>query len=176
MATYKESVGTTVTNFSGNYPGAVEGELWYDSSAYAWKYQYPNVTSTGSWASGGSVNTARKSAGGCGIKTAALCFGGTSDPPQQALTEQYNGSSWTEVNDLNTARAQLGSEGTYTSALAIGGGGTTVITEIWNGSNWTETGDLNNGRGYPKGAGPDSTAALAFGGTTPSGPEISTFT
>ena len=41
MATYKETVGTTVVNYAGNYPGAVEGELWYDSTNQDFKYQYP---------------------------------------------------------------------------------------------------------------------------------------
>ena len=44
MATYKQNVGTTVTNFAGNYPGAVDGELWYDSTNDDFKYQYANVT------------------------------------------------------------------------------------------------------------------------------------
>ena len=42
MATYKEKVGTAVINFAGNYPGAVDGQLWYDSTNAAYKYQFPN--------------------------------------------------------------------------------------------------------------------------------------
>ncbi len=49
MATYKEKVGTSVVNYAGNYPGAVDGELWYDSTNKDFKYQYPNVTAAGSW-------------------------------------------------------------------------------------------------------------------------------
>ena len=41
MATYKEKVGTSVVNYAGNYPGAVEGELWYDSTNKDFKYLYP---------------------------------------------------------------------------------------------------------------------------------------
>ena len=41
MATYKETVGTAVVNYAGNYPGVVEGELWYDSTNKDFKYQYP---------------------------------------------------------------------------------------------------------------------------------------
>lgn len=44
MATYKEKVGTAVVNYAGDYPGAVEGELWYDSTNKDFKYQYPNAT------------------------------------------------------------------------------------------------------------------------------------
>ena len=52
MATYKETVGTAVTNYAGNNPGVVEGELWYDSTNKDFKYQYPNVTAAGSWKTG----------------------------------------------------------------------------------------------------------------------------
>ena len=40
MATYKEKVGTSVVNYAGNYPGAVEGELWYDSTNKNFNYQW----------------------------------------------------------------------------------------------------------------------------------------
>jgi hypothetical protein len=59
MATYKQTVGTAVVNYAGNYPGAVEGELWYDSTNKDFKYQYPNVTAAGAWSTGGNLNTAR---------------------------------------------------------------------------------------------------------------------
>ena len=49
MAKYKDLVGTAVVNFAGNNPAAVEGQLWYDSTNKDFKYQYPNVTSAGSW-------------------------------------------------------------------------------------------------------------------------------
>ena len=59
MATYKEKVGTSVVNYAGNYPGAVDGELWYDSTNKDFKYQYANVTAAGSWRTGNSLNTGR---------------------------------------------------------------------------------------------------------------------
>lgn len=116
MATYKSTVGTAVVNYAGNYPGAVEGELWYDSTNKDFKYQYPNVTTTGSWSTGGSLNTARRQVKAAGIYTAALAIGGYVTSPQ-SLTESYNGSNWTEVNDLGTARYAGGTAGTYTAAL-----------------------------------------------------------
>ncbi len=103
MATYKESVGTTVVNYAGDYPGAVEGELWYDSTNKDFKYQYPNVTSAGSWSAGNSMNTAREQLAGNGLQTNALAIGGMTTT-EVANTESYDGTSWTEVNDLNTAR------------------------------------------------------------------------
>ena len=74
MATYKEKVGTAVINYAGNYPAALDGQLWYDSTAKSFKYQYPNVTTAGSWATGGTLNTGRDQTMGAGDKTAALAF------------------------------------------------------------------------------------------------------
>ena len=56
----------------------------------------------GVWATGGSLNTARRQLAGAGLQGAALAFGGVNPSATQAVTESYNGSSWTEVNDLNT--------------------------------------------------------------------------
>ena len=39
MATYKQTVGTAVTNYAGDKPNVVEGELWYDSTNKDFKYQ-----------------------------------------------------------------------------------------------------------------------------------------
>ena len=66
MATYKETVGTAVTNYAGNNPGVVDGELWYDSTNKDFKYQYPNVTAAGSWRTGNNINTARSVGGSAG--------------------------------------------------------------------------------------------------------------
>jgi hypothetical protein len=59
----------------------------------------------GTWASGTSLNTARRSPGGSGTQTAGLAFGGRDTPSADTgATESYDGSTWTELNDLNTAR------------------------------------------------------------------------
>ena len=81
MATYKETVGTAVINYAGNYPGVVEGELWYDSTNKDFKYQYPNVTTNGSWRASGNLNTARRHIRGAGIYTASLAIGGYHTAP-----------------------------------------------------------------------------------------------
>ena len=79
MATYKEIKGVTVQTKDGD----------------------PDVFA-GSWASGGSLNTARGELAGAGIQTAALAFGGdtpvTPGTSREANTESYNGSTWTELN------------------------------------------------------------------------------
>ena len=76
MATYKEKVGTSVVNYAGNYPGAVDGELWYDSTNKDFKYQYANVTAAGSWRTSGTVNTSRSGGASNGLATASLFIGG----------------------------------------------------------------------------------------------------
>jgi hypothetical protein len=121
----------------------------------------------GTWASGGSLNTARSSISGAGTQTAAVAFGGDiANPPGtpapytvQALTESYNGTSWTEVNDLNKARmAFVGGVGTQTAALLSGGYlippsitpsptiGIQVNVESWNGTSWTEVAEFSTSR------------------------------
>jgi hypothetical protein len=119
----------------------------------------------GSWASGGSLNTARRSGGGAGTQTAGLAFGGNI-PPAVANTETYNGTSFTEVADLNTARQDIAGCGTQTAALSVGGGpGSLAITELWNGSGWTEVADLNQGRENVKSqSAGTSTASIMWGG------------
>jgi len=173
MATYKQNVGTAVVNYAGNYPGAVDGELWYDSTNKDFKYQYPNVTAAGSWATIQSLNTKRDTGAAFGVSTATLFFGGE-DPPSTYMTntELWNGSSWTEVNDLNSGRHQVSGAGVTTSGLCIAGTNppplrpptSSNLVEYWNGTNWAETGDLNTHRRDAAAAGISHTASLSFGG------------
>jgi len=127
----------------------------------------------GSWASGGSLNTARNHVGGAGVSNnSALAVGGSVSP--RAQTENYDGSSWTEVNDLNNGRTYADCAGTATAALAIGGaGGSTPATagyvESWDGTNWTEVADLLRGPAGPQStvygmASGIQTSALYYGG------------
>jgi hypothetical protein len=124
----------------------------------------------GTWASGGDLNTARRSGGGAGTQTAGLAFGGNI-PPAVANTETYNGTSFTEVNDLNSARQDIAGCGTQTAALSVGGGpGDQALTELWNGSSWTEVNDLNTGRENVKSqSAGTSTASIMWGGYNPNG-------
>ena len=170
MATYKEDVGTAVTNYAGNNPGVVDGELWYDSTNKDFKYQYPNVTSAGAWRTGNNLNQGRIAAqNGAGTQTAGLVYGGLDEQAGTHLnqTESYNGTNWTEVNNLNTARNSAAAGGTQTSALLAGGYGPSSASESWNGTNWTNTSSLNTARTYLTGAIESGTAGIAFGGMPP---------
>ena len=185
MSTYKKEFGTGVQNAAGTLSGVVEGQLWYDSTAASFKYQYPNLT-INAWATGGNLNTARAYLSGMGTQTAALVTGGwqgspVADPSGDGQTESYNGSAWTEVNDLNTARSGLGAAGIQTSAVAFGGNTGTIPSstrnsvtnnESWNGTCWAEVNDLNTGKRNGGRSGVDNTSALAFGGTNNSDTQV----
>jgi hypothetical protein len=126
----------------------------------------------GSWASGGSLNTAGYRGIGTGTQTAGLVAGGYATT---ANTEQYNGSSWTEVNDLNTARVAGGDNiGTYSATLYMSGATNpwpTLKSEVeqWDGTSWTEITDVNSARRDTFGCG-STTAAIMAGGLAGPGP------
>ena len=104
MAEYKGIVGTKIRNYTTNPDNPITGEVWYNETDQVLKFQYPNTTTAGSWATNPSLNTARADLGGGGIYTSALAFGGDKPPGRTGETESWNGSSWTEVNDMSTAR------------------------------------------------------------------------
>ena len=88
MSTYKGINGTSVVNYAGDLPNAIDGQVWYDSTAAAFKYQYPNVTSAGAWSTGGALNTARRELGNAGTQTAALAIAGITTAVT-AVVESY---------------------------------------------------------------------------------------
>jgi len=132
-----------------------------------------------SWTEITEINTARRIAGGAGITTSMLVFGGYVGPPAGPPgttnnTESWNGSAWTEVNEMNSARYTLcGAGATNTAALAFGGSAPpyAALTEEWDGTNWTEKSDLNTGRDEGMSAGIYN-AALAIGGLASGAPYI----
>ena len=77
----------------------------------------------GSWASGGSLNTARGyfNVSQVGTQTATLAVGGAISTGVTAKTENWNGSSWTEVNDQNEGRSTGYGAGLVTAAFFAGG-------------------------------------------------------
>jgi len=124
-----------------------------------------SVASTGSWAAGTSMNTARDYVGGAATSSdSALIFGGSA-----YNVEQYDGSSWTEKTEMNCpnavnyARAPMG---TATACIAAGGSASySNLVEQWDGSSWTEIAELNTGRAFGS-ASPIGTvtAGLVVGG------------
>ena len=113
------------------------------------------------WASGGSLNTARRGQRAAGSISAGLCFGGPGES-QGKLNESYNGTSWTEVGDMNSIKNNGAGFGTQASAIATN----EANVETWNGSAWTETTEVNTDRTSYAGATGPTSAGIVFGGYT----------
>tara|TARA_R110002020_G_scaffold172285_3_gene362560 strand:- start:273 stop:950 length:678 start_codon:yes stop_codon:yes gene_type:complete len=167
MATYKGIQGYTVQNLTSDPTASEsEGQLWYNSTAAAFKV---GTSGTGAWSSGGAVNTTRSEPGGAGTQTAGLIFAG--EPPNTGKTEKYDGSAWTEVADLNTVRFAPGGGGTQTAAMCFGGWPAPSVasaSETWDGTCWTEGDNIltSRGRAAASQSGTPS-AMLFFGGNDP---------
>ena len=162
------SVDAGIPSVAGNPPSPSDGDVWYNSSTY--KLRVRGVAaSTGSWASGGTLNQGRKGLGlgTLGTQAAAIAISGDA-PPGTIYTnvEYYNGSAWTEGADVNTAVKYGAASGSPTSAIKYTGNQDpqTVNAESWNGSSWTEVGNVNNARSSVSGAGADNTTAIAMSG------------
>jgi len=176
MTTYKGINGFAVQSLASDPSPSDEGQVWYNNTSYAWKLA--SVTTSGSWASGGNLNTTRETAGGSGSNSSNfIVFGGYSTDTS-AASESYNGTSWTNTPSLGTARAQIGGAGTSnTAALGFGGytPGTTPsnLSETYNGTSWTSTPTLNTTRRAVFGTG-TNTAAIGVGGVPP-GTSVETY-
>jgi len=145
MSTYKKEAGTAVQNNAGDYTGAVEGQLWYNSTAGS--FQFRSVSTAGAWATGTSMPAVIRLSGYAGTPTAAFVFGGSDGGPRQNLTYEYNGTSWSSGGNMIVSKNYLTGCGTLDATLAFGGEagatgcyGTTYgscTTELYNGTSWT---------------------------------------
>ena len=143
-----------------------------------------NVETTGSWASGGSMNLDRSTGNILGTSTtSALYVGGyrgpTPSPPSfqgQTAVESYNGTSWTNSNALPVAFYSGFSMGTTTAGLRAGGAKSTAQygpdpnsdeSQEYNGTSWTGVPNSPYSSRDP-GQGGVQTAAIFFGGQGPS--------
>ena len=150
----------------------VEGMLFLSAGTSLKGFGKAAGIPAGTWASGGSLNTARTIGGGFGLTIpTAVCAGGYNPGGWHALTEEYNGSAFTEVNDMPQATDDMGSGGSLTAGIIFGGdtppGNTpTNIALGYDGTNWTTLSSLNTARRSIGGAGVQ-TSALAFGGQEP---------
>jgi hypothetical protein len=175
MADYKGIQGFGVETLASDptEPGSV-GQIFYNSTSGTFKTVKPGGITAGTWASGGSLNTARYYLGGqtSGTQTSGICVGGLTTV-RVGNVELYNGTSWTETTDLNSGRLGSGvGAADNTSALVFGGqiesGPTDVnLTESWNGSTWTEVSDMANSKFGRGGFGTQTTAIASGGNPTP---------
>lgn len=165
MSTYKQIAGTTVKAYTTNPSDPQEGEMWYNQTTLKLR----GVTALAAFSSASPTTTSREGAGGFGIQTAAVIFGGET-PPVTNLTEEYNGSGWTAGGNLNTARYRVAGAGTLTAGLAFGGfiPPNSNATEEYNGTSWTSGNNLNTAR-HSLGSGGTQTSALGFGGSVTGG-------
>ena len=159
---------STSMAFGGSIPAA---------TAATEEYAHTTFAAAGSWASGGTINTARHQMGSAGESaTSGITFGGNTTAGTgtpyviKDESEEYDGTSWTEGNDLNTARANLAGAGVQTAALGIGGQKGTSNddaeeVESYDGTSWTEVSDLNTAR-MELGSFGTQTAAFAICGLT----------
>jgi len=180
MTNYKGIKGLTIQEVASDPPAPIEGQVWYNTTTSALKGY---INSPGSWSTGGSLNTARRSIAGAGTQTAALGFGGYDGVPKPApqygrsdATELYNGTSWTSVNSLGSFVYDHDGSGSSTAALSHGGKAASpfsAVTESWNGTNWTTVNSLNTARQYLGGFGTTNTANIAYGGNTGTAPDAS---
>ena len=124
------------------------------------------------WTTAPTLNTGRYGAGEANSapQTAALCFGGYSQPPgtNRAQTEEYNGSSWSEQNDLPISVRQLSGFGIQTAAVSVSGWTTAYVAESYeyNGTSWSDGGDINVYRERSASFGLE-TAGVTVGGNVP---------
>lgn len=92
-----------------------------------------------SWTSVSPINTARLVAGGSGTTSAALMWGGGSNPGYTSTsTEKYDGSSWTTSGAMPISTNYCKGFGTQTATIFAGGSnGSPTGTYSFNGSTWT---------------------------------------
>jgi hypothetical protein len=170
MATYKGINGFAVQSVATDPSPLDEGQVWYNNATYAFKLA--SVTTSGTWATGGNLNTARSwlVAAQQGTQTAALVIGGdtTGSGSITGATEEYNGTAWTSKTSAS-ALYQRGGAGNITAALVFGGHTPqSAATESYNGTSWTPGTSLPTATRTNGGVG-TQTAALSFGGGYPVG-------
>ena len=90
MAEYIGTHGSKIQNYTTDPDNPNTGQVWYNGTDNVLKFQFPAVTTTGSWRTANPVNNGRNSGGGFGIYTSALFFGGS---PNLTSSEVWNNPS-----------------------------------------------------------------------------------
>jgi len=170
MATYYGTYGQKVQYLSSDPPAPQVGQVWYNYTSAALKVQ--SSVASGTWASGGNVNTQQSYGSGAGTsQDTSLKFGGATNAPggfDTTASEKYNGTSWTSTPSLNTSRIAAGGSGNSAAGLMwCGGAGpagyTGSATEKFDGSSWTSSGSMTTPTNYCKGFGTQTATVFAGG-------------
>ena len=166
MAEYKTIKGFKTQSLSSD-PTLVKGQVWYNTTTAALKF---TGLGTGTWASGGTLNTPYMYSGTAfGTQNAAVFAGGI--PGDVTTTQTYNGTAWAaSPATLNVGRHYFSCAGVGTNTAGLTFGGEiaappydTTSSESFNGSTWTATNGLTTSRHSICGVG-TSTAAIAMTG------------
>jgi|10_taG_2_1085330.scaffolds.fasta_scaffold64698_2 hypothetical protein len=120
------------------------------------------------WAEVATLNTPRRTAGGLGTGSAALCLGAGEAPDFASHVEEWNDTAWSTVASLPAVRGYTPcGTGSVTAGLCFGGSTTpnhaTLLVEKWNGTGWTEAANVNTARRFATGCG-TAAATLFMGG------------
>ena len=124
-ATASQGTPSASLNFTGRTPASPAGGKLCESFDGT------------SWTEVADTNTGRNSAGGSGVQTLALCFGGDApgvSPANTVNTEKWNGTSWTETNNLAIGGYDVSGSGTQGSAMCAAGAPTPTragVSEEW---------------------------------------------
>jgi hypothetical protein len=122
---------------------------------------------SGSWTTGGTLNTARYHTAGFGSPTSAVMTTGQ-EPALSNKTEEYDGTSWTVSNIYPASLEGVAAFGTQTDGVASGGQPPyQSLAAVYDGTSWTTTTSLSSARQqmYKGGNGP--TGLVAGGEGTP---------
>ena len=135
------------------------GQVWFNENTVTLKGYVQQ--GTGSWSSGGTMNTSREQGADFGSLTAGVAAGGGGSVTN---VEEYNGTSRAEVYDICAAG---GATGTQTAGIIFGfkqSSPVRVDVMTYDGTNFTEVNNLNTGRNVGGSAGGVQTSALYAGG------------
>ena len=168
MATYYEINGQKVQNLASDPDPVVEGQVWYNTTSNTAKVA--SYVTTASWASGGSLNTARRQVAGFGgSPTTAVCVCGQ-NPPALANTEEYSGTSWANVTANPEVRVKPFGTGTLTAGL-VGGGESGPSSGRnsgeYDGTSWTNSATIPLTMYDSVAFGPISAAVVTHGPQSP---------
>ena len=142
ITAFPASAGSAIALVASDPPAPTLGDVWYNTTSNAFKYAGAGV---GSWATGGSMNNARRQLAGSGTQTAGLAVAGiTTAFPGVNNVEEYDGSTWANATGVGTTRFDINAAGVQTATVAFGGFTTapTLVTEEYNGSTWSPGNNL----------------------------------
>ena len=131
---------------------------------------------TGTWASGGDLNTARAGCTGTSDSTTnSIMMGGYYLPPtvNRSVTEAYDGTSWTELADIPISVVYGNGLGVKTASMVAGADISAAPKNsnayIFDGSSWTAPGASLNTMKFMSATGGTTTAGIVAGGNNPPG-------